>query len=112
MGPGRAIPDSGTAAREPAARCFTEAQPACGPPVQRRTDRRTAPVEVRSFDVPRLGSDRAHPRHASENFWAAEPLQSQIWRRVPFAVAPDGESMHRPVVGLDIEPSALATQFW
>ncbi len=49
---------------------------------------------------------------ARANFWAPEVLQSQISRRVPLAVAPDGESMHRPVVGLDIEPSALTTQFW
>ncbi len=55
----------------------------------------------------REGEDQARA-----NFWAPEALQSQISRRVPLAVAPDGESMHRPVVGLDIEPSALTTQFW
>jgi hypothetical protein len=56
--------------------------------------------------------ERGAGTQARENFWASAPLQSQIWRRVPLAVAPDGESMQRPLVGLEIEPSALATQFW
>ena len=49
---------------------------------------------------------------ARANFWAPEPLQSQIWSLVPLAVAPEGESMQRPVVGLDMEPSPFTTQFW
>ena len=49
---------------------------------------------------------------ARANFWAAELLQSQICRRVPLPVAPFGESAHRPLAGLDSEPSPLATQFW
>ncbi|ROR35652.1 hypothetical protein EDD39_7313 [Kitasatospora cineracea] len=49
---------------------------------------------------------------ARANFWAPEPLQSQICSRVPLAVAPEGESTHRPLVGFDSEPSPLATQFW
>ena len=43
------------------------------------------------------------------NFWAPVPLQSQISRRVPLAVAPPGESMQRPDCGFFREPSAWAT---
>ncbi len=46
------------------------------------------------------------------NFWAAAPLQSQICSRVPFAVAPEGESMHRPLAGFRSEPSVCRTQAW
>ena len=46
------------------------------------------------------------------NVCAPVPLQSQISRRVPLAVAPPGESMHRPDCGFFRVPLAWATQFW
>ncbi len=51
------------------------------------------------------------PAQPSLNFCAAEPLQSQICSRVPFAVAPLGESRHRPDCGFSSEPSACCTHF-
>lgn len=46
----------------------------------------------------------------SANFCAAEPLQSQMRRRVPLAVAPSGESRQRPDCGLSSEPSVCCCQ--
>ncbi|UJA06168.1 Aquaporin Z [Streptomyces collinus] len=54
---------------------------------------------------------RRDPAQPSLNFCAADPLQSQICSRVPLAVAPPGESRHRPDCGFSSEPSACCTHF-
>src|SRR6478735_11599028 len=46
------------------------------------------------------------------NFCAPVPLQSQICRRVPLAVAPPGESRHLPELAFFSEPSAWAAHCW
>src|SRR6478735_130694 len=46
------------------------------------------------------------------NFCAPVPLQSQICRRVPFAVAPPGESRQRPEFAFLSEPSPWAAHCW
>src|SRR3569833_3746661 len=71
-----------------------------------------APLSSPSTSTHRPPGPTIAPPPFTANFCAAAPLQSWIRNRVPFPVAPFGESRQRPDWGLRSEPAACCTHFW